>query len=397
MSEVRTYDASFAVPFTHRLRFTRDVLGPDAAALKQVLESSHGAARVLCVVDEGLASAAVDVVRRLEEIAATSQSVEQAGDTCTVVGGEACKNDPASVDALLAAFNRANLDRHSYVVVAGGGAVLDCVGYAAAVAHRGLRLVRLPSTTLAQTDSGVGVKNAINWFGKKNWRGTFAVPWAVINDEALLDSLPDRDFRCGFSEAVKVSVLKDEHFFQRLCDDAPRIAARDAQATRFAIEHSAVWHLRHITQGGDPFETREARPLDFGHWSAHRLEAMTNFEIRHGEAVGMGLAIDSIYSSLLHGLSGSDAQRVIGCLRELRIPLNHPALHDADSLLDGLEEFRQHLGGRLTITMLAGIGQPLDVHEIDAIAMRDAIHHIIDLPLNAAAGVALDQTGDFGG
>jgi 3-dehydroquinate synthase len=274
---------------------------------------------------------------------------------------------------MLKVFHAAGLDRRSYVVVIGGGAVLDAVGFAAAIAHRGLRLVRLPTTTLAQADSGVGVKNAVNLFGKKNWIGSFAVPWAVINDSSLLTTLPDRDFVCGFSEAVKVSLLKDANFFETICHDAHRIRLRDMAAALPVIRASAEWHRDHITQGGDPFESREARPLDFGHWSAHRLEALTEFRVRHGEAVAIGVAIDTVYSSLAHGLPVPDADRVLRCLVDLGFALDHPILRDPSALFEGLEEFRQHLGGRLTLTMLEAAGRPIDVHEVDEKKMRTAI------------------------
>ena len=385
----RRYDVDFAVPFTHRVRFTADVLGADAAALLDVLHADGKPARALVLLDEGVAAGAPDLPARLRAFAARHAGrVELVDGIALVPGGERCKNDPAVLDDLLARFNALDLDRRNYVVVIGGGAVLDAVGFAAAVAHRGIRLVRLPSTTLAQDDSGIGVKNAVNLFGKKNWKGTFAVPWAVINDAKLLETLPDRDFRCGFSEAVKVSLLKEPAFFDRLCENAGRIARRDPAESGYAIERSAYWHLAHIARGGDPFETREARPLDFGHWSAHKLEGMTGFKLRHGEAVGIGLAIDCAYSSRVHGLSDADAGRVVDCLADLRIPLTHPALSRADELLDGLEEFRQHLGGRLTITMLDAPGRPIDVHAIDAGAMREAIASV-----RGRAGVDAESQG----
>jgi 3-dehydroquinate synthase len=274
---------------------------------------------------------------------------------------------------MLKCINHADLDRRSYLVVIGGGAVLDAVGFAAAIAHRGIRLIRLPTTTLAQADSGVGVKNAINLFAKKNWIGSFAAPWAVVNDAAFLSTLSDRDFVCGFTEAVKVALLKDRPLFDRLCEHADRISQRDMSIAGPIICESAIHHLNHITRGGDPFEALEARPLDYGHWSAHKLEVMTNFELHHGEAVGIGVAVDSVYSSIVHGLSQNDAQRVLNCLANLGLPLDHPMLHDTQVLFQGLEEFRQHLGGRLTVTMLDGVGKPIDVHEIDKSAMHQAI------------------------
>ncbi len=368
-------EVPFSPSFVHRLVFTGDVLGDDQQALVDILEpSGDRPARVQFWVDEQVMRAQPDLRERLESLASThSDRFELAGNIQVVTGGEAVKNDIHVLERMLKVFYAAGLDRRSYVVVIGGGAVLDAVGFAAAIAHRGIRLVRLPTTTLAQADSGVGVKNGVNLFGKKNWLGSFAVPWAVINDTQLLATLPDRDFLCGFSEAVKVFLLKDPASFDSLCRSATKIRARDMDAALPVIRASAQWHRRHITLGGDPFESREARPLDFGHWSAHRLEAMTEFRMRHGEAVAIGVAIDAIYSSLAFGLPSADADRVVRCLLDLGFRFDHEILDEVDAILDGLEEFRQHLGGRLTVTMLRAVGDPIDVHEIDPELVRRAI------------------------
>jgi 3-dehydroquinate synthase len=374
-------DRPFAVPFVHRLRFTRDVLGPDRDALAAVLASSEGRkARVQFWVDEHLLARRPDLRSFVGSFAETYASSLEVLDAVQVVpGGEAIKNDTRLLEQILRAFEAADLDRHSYVVVIGGGAVLDAVGFAAAIAHRGLRLVRLPTTTLAQADSGVGVKNGVNLFGKKNWIGSFAVPWAVVNDAGLLASLPDRDFACGFAEAVKVALLKDADFFERVCTEARRVAERDPEAALPIIRRSACLHLDHITRGGDPFEMLEARPLDFGHWSAHKMEALTGYALRHGEAVAIGVAIDTVYSSLALGFPAQDVDRVLLCLEELGLPLGHPVLCDTDSLFAGLEEFRQHLGGRLTLTMVDGVGRPVEVHRVDNRLMRAAIARVAAL------------------
>lgn len=371
-------DVPFVIKATHRLRFSRDVLAGDSRVLADVLEASgEEPARVQFWIDEHLLTAAPEIRRKIRRFFKThSDRVTPAGRLQVVPGGEAVKNDIHILERMLKVFNAANLDRRSYVVVIGGGAVLDAVGFAAAIAHRGIRLVRLPTTTLAQADSGIGVKNSVNLFGKKNWVGTFAVPWAVINDEVLLATLSHRDFICGFSEAVKVSLLKDATMFGRLCDEAARIGQRDMAAAMPVIAASARLHLDHITRGGDPFEMLEARPLDFGHWSAHKLEVMSDFRLRHGEAVAIGVAIDTVYSSLVHGLPVDDAERVLDCLARLGFNLNDPALARIDELFAGLEEFRQHLGGRLTLTMLRGVGQPLDAHEVDRAKMREAIDRV---------------------
>jgi 3-dehydroquinate synthase len=371
-------DIPFHVPFVHRLRFTRDVFGHDAPVLTELLESSGEApVRVQFWIDRHVAEAHPDLRTRIRRlVAASAGRLVMPGNIQIVPGGEEIKNDIHLLERMLKCIHAADLDRRSYVVVIGGGAVLDAVGFAAAIAHRGIRLVRLPTTTLAQADSGVGVKNSVNLFRKKNWVGTFAVPWGVVNDLTLLETLPLRDFRCGFSEAVKVSLLKDTDEFERIEALADRIAARDLAAAAPVIRRSAELHLAHITQGGDPFEALEARPLDFGHWSAHKLEVLSQFQLRHGEAVAIGLAIDCLYSSLVLGLPGGDAERILDCLRRLGLPLSHPALLDCDRLFEGLEEFRQHLGGRLTLTMLPRIGASLDVHEVDRSAMRTAMKQL---------------------
>jgi len=383
-------DIDFSVPFTHRLRFTGDALGADASVLLDVLEpSGDDRPRVQFWLDANVAAAQPDLRHRLSAFAARhADRIHKVGNTQIVPGGEAVKNDIHILERMLKCMNAAELDRRSYVVVIGGGAVLDAVGFAAAIAHRGIRLVRLPTTTLAQADSGIGVKNSVNLFGKKNWVGSFAVPWAVINDRRLLETLPHRDFVAGFSEAVKVALLKDAALFDHICDQASAIRERDLGAAMPIVAESARWHLQHITRGGDPFEALEARPLDFGHWSAHKLEPLTDFPLRHAEAAAIGVAIDTVYSTLVPGLPQRDAQRVVAALSAMGIPLYHPILGDPEPLFAGLEEFRQHLGGRLTVTMLRGVGDPIDVHAIDHDAMREAIARVATC---AAANVEMGE------
>ena len=368
-------DIRFHVPSTFRLRFTNDVLGPDAHILANLLEPSGSAkAKVQFWLDANVADARPDLRHQIDRFYRNhADTIERASNIQTVPGGEAVKNDIHIIEPMLKAIHAAELDRRSYIVVIGGGAVLDAVGFAAAIAHRGIRLLRIPTTTLAAADSAVGVKNGVNLFNNKNWAGAFAVPWAVVNDTELLRTLGDRDFRCGFAEAVKVALLKDASFFERLCRDATRIRNRDFDAAIPAIRDSVTHHLNHITKGGDPFEAKEARPLDFGHWSAHKLEVLSDFQLRHGEAVAIGLAVDILYSSLKLGLPQTDADRALNCLSDLGLVLDHPALHDTNTLFKGMEEFRQHLGGRLTLTMLKGVAQPIDIHQVDDSAMKQAI------------------------
>ncbi|MGY8732028.1 MAG: 3-dehydroquinate synthase, partial [Pirellulales bacterium] len=272
-------DVEFVVPQTHRLRFTTDVFGEDRDVLAAVLESSDGqAVRVQFWVDQHVVDATPDLLDKINRfIDSNADRIKRVGSVQFVSGGEDVKNDVHVIERMLKVFNAGDLDRRSYVIAIGGGAVLDAVGFATAIAHRGLRLVRLPTTTLSQGDSGVGVKNGTNLFQKKNWMGAFAVPWAVINDAELLTTLSNRDFVSGFSEAVKVSLLKDPAQFENICNDAVKIRERNMEVALPVIKESAKMHLDHITQGGDPYEALEARPLDYGHWSAHKMEVMSGF------------------------------------------------------------------------------------------------------------------------
>jgi 3-dehydroquinate synthase len=355
----------FGVGFSHRLLFTQSVFDAANPLLDEVLRFDPAAPQpgVVAVVDAGLAEATPGmldaITRRFGD-----EALPELRDVITVRGGEDAKNDPGVIDLVLNAVDRHRIDRRSLLMVVGGGAVIDAVGYVASTAHRGVRLLRVASTVLGQLDAAIGVKNSVNRFGKKNFIGCFDVPTAVICDEAMLATLPDRHWCSGFSEAVKIACLKDAPFLDLMERDADRIRARDLDAARPVIRRCAELHLHHITRGGDPFERNEARPLDFGHWAAHRLESLSGFEVTHGEAVSIGIALDTMYSVLDGRLPDATGERIVGVLRRLGLPVHHPLLHD-DRLLDGLEEFREHLGGRLTVTLLEDVGRPVDVHEMD--------------------------------
>jgi 3-dehydroquinate synthase len=264
------------------------------------------------------------------------------------------------------------------VVAVGGGAVLDAVGLVAATTHRGVRHIRVPTTVLAQNDSGVGVKNGVNLLGVKNFVGTFAPPFAVLNDQEFIDSLPDRDKIAGMAEAVKVALIRDAEFFTWLERHMDGLATFERSAMATMIRRTAELHMRQIGQGGDPFETGSARPLDYGHWSAHKLESLTRHHVRHGEAVAIGMALDARYSVLAGLLPPGEEERICALLEYVGFSLWHPALAKETPagkwvILEGLDEFREHLGGELTITLLAGIGTGVEVHQMDTARVREAM------------------------
>jgi 3-dehydroquinate synthase len=375
-------DDDVAISLCHRLRFTHDAFDPGNATLRDVLanhDDTDAPSRCLVCIDTGVLDVTPDLYERIHAYArAHSETMSVVGDLIELPGGERSKTEHRHYERIVRAINDHGICRHSYVIAIGGGAVLDAVGFAASISHRGVRLVRFPTTTLAQDDSGVGVKNGVNAFGKKNFLGAFSVPWAVINDDAFLRTLADRDWRAGFSEAVKVALLKDTKLFEVIERDAARIADRQSDVAAPVIRRSAELHLEHIVSFGDPYELNEARPLDFGHWAAHKLEQMTDFRLRHGEAVAIGMALDLTYAATMELLPWADRDRVLRVLRTLGFTLYDPALHDVEMLLRGLDEFREHLGGELTVPLISAIGRPMDVHEIDHDTMRRAVDTLSD-------------------
>jgi 3-dehydroquinate synthase len=370
-------DQEVVVTFRYPVRFTRGLFEPGNPTLRDVVQAD-GRARLLVVIDEGVADAHRSLVGDVQRYAAAhNDALYLPAPPLVVPGGEAIKNESGPVSQIRAAIDVHGVDRHSYVIAIGGGAVLDAVGYAAATAHRGVRLIRVPTTVLSQDDSAVGVKNGINAFGKKNFVGSFAPPHAVLNDFDLLLTLEDRDWRAGISEAVKVALLKDAPFFAWIEHHASDLGDRSLPAMAHLVHRSAELHLNHIATSGDPFELGSSRPLDFGHWAAHKLEQLSHHELRHGEAVSVGIALDSTYSYLTGSLPHADWRRIIELFEAVELPIWHPEMATPGSggrpaVLAGLEEFREHLGGRLTVMLLERIGSGFEVHELDEAVLLEA-------------------------
>lgn len=371
----------FSVPFEFPVYFTREAWSDGNPVLVDALrrlepERRH---RLLVVLDADLVNAQPELLDQIAAYTRThSASLELVAPPLTVLSGEAVKNDTAHVFELLERLNELRLDRQSFVLVMGGGAVLDMVSFAAAIAHRGIRVVRMPTTVLAQGDSGIAVKNSVNLFGKKNFIGTFVPPFAVINDTATLDTLSLRDKIAGVSEAVKVSLLRSVPLFRYLEANAAKIAVGDSDVLAVIVERSAELHLEHICGNGDPFELGSARPLDFGHWAAHKLESMTSHRLRHGEAVAIGMALDVIYAMRQRHLDQASGERILRLLESIGFVLWDDALAERTPgggyvLLDGLREFREHLGGILHITLLHGIGSSFEVTEMEDAVIVSAL------------------------
>ena len=379
-ADTQLYWQRFSVPYEYPVAFTRGLFAPSNPLFADVLALREPQKRHRCLVyvDHGLAQARPGFLDQVTAyFAAHDERAELLAPPTTLPGGERVKRELTFIESVQDATHRLGVDRHSYVVAIGGGAVLDAVGLAAATAHRGVRHIRVPGTVLSQNDSGVGVKNAVNLNGVKNYVGTFAPPWAVLNDFDLLDTLPRRDRLAGIAEAAKVALIRDRDFYRWLEANADALTLFEPAAEERMIRRSAELHMHQIAHGGDPFEQGSARPLDFGHWSAHKLESVTRNHVSHGEAVAIGIALDTRYSVLAGLLPEGEDARVVSLLERLGLRIWHPALaRQVDGrfeILAGLREFREHLGGELTVTLLAGIGRGVEVHEMDPELVAQAI------------------------
>jgi 3-dehydroquinate synthase len=363
---------SFSVPFRYPVAFTENLFASSNPLFAGIFPEDQGS-RVFFVIDSGVMACHPGLIQQIKEYTfAHASRISVIAEPLVMTGGEACKNDPDAYQRVVEATNSFGIDRHSYIAAIGGGAVLDMVGFAAAISHRGIRLIRIPTTVLSQNDSAVGVKNSINAFGKKNYLGTFTPPFAVLNDFTFLESLEDRDWASGISEAIKVALIKDMEFFEWLEKAAPALARREMEPMKEHIIRSAQHHMDHIA-GADPFEFGSSRPLDFGHWAAHKLEKLSDFRIRHGEAVAIGIALDSAYSFLQGRIEEADLLRIFKVFHDLGLSLYAPELQE-DALLQGLKEFQEHLGGTLTIMLLEKLGKGVEVHEMDANLIVEALH-----------------------
>jgi len=375
----------FSVTYEYPVVFTRNVFSMENTTLRDLLKAHiecHPKPSLLIYIDEGVLvnhpELSEGIVRYLHH---QLPRLHMVVSPVVIPGGEIIKSDRAQLKQMRQLMADVRLDRHSYVMAIGGGAMLDAVGFTASLIHRGVRMIRLPTTVLAQNDAGVGVKTAINDPSGKNFLGTFAPPFAVINDLDFLNSLPDEDWRGGIAEAFKVALIKDRDFFAWLCDSAGLLAERSESAMEHLVFRCAELHLEHIRSGGDPFEMGEARPLDFGHWSAHQLEASSNYQVKHGHAVAVGILLDAVYAELSGWLSRCESDALLHGLQRAGLPLWHDHLEAKDDsgklvILGGLERFREHLGGRLCITMPVGVGTSREVSTMDESRIVRAISEL---------------------
>ena len=377
MKSLPNISRSFNVKFDYTLYFTENLFSLKNSLFFDIMNSydKKNKIKTLFVIDNGVYNSHDKIKYEIKNYCSKFSNKIELKKILIFNGGEIEKNNKNNLEKILKSINDENICRHSFIIVIGGGAIIDMVGYASTIAHRGVKLIRIPTTVLAQNDAAVGVKNSINEFGKKNFLGTFSPPHAIINDFNFLKTLDQRDWISGIAEAIKVALIKDSIFFDFIEKNSKLLAERNKNKMSYLIYKCAEIHMNHITNGGDPFENGSSRPLDFGHWAAHKLEHLTNYKLRHGEAVAIGMALDITYSNMIGLLNQKDLTRILNVLEAIGFRIKIPIQTNVqiDNLLGGIQEFREHLGGKLTITLIKNIGTKIDVNKIDLKIMRKAI------------------------
>lgn len=378
------YHQEFEVLCRYDVYFTRDLFDLDNPLLPSIFVDPEpdGCYHVGVCIDDGLVAAQPDLPDRV--VAYFSAHRDRLRLTCEpaiIPGGEARKSDWSAVHDTVWHFGGAACGRQDYGLAIGGGAMLDLVGFALSIIHRGVRLVRVPSTVLAQSDAGVGVRSFVNEAGRKDFASALAPPFAVVNDLSLIRSLNRREWIGGTAEAFKIAVTRDASFFQWLCDHAEAIQGRDVPVMEALIKRAAVGHLERLREEGVSFGGGREQPLDFGHWAGHRIEAQSRFWLAHGQAIAVGMALDSVYARRVGLIDDDELARILRALIDTGLPVYSKHL-DARGpsgelkLLPYLRDLRRRLGGRLALTLPDGVGHCIPVREIDVRIVAEAVEFL---------------------
>ena len=322
------------------------VIGPGLLASPAVLSKHAGAAKLLVVTD--------DVVGPIWMPKLEKGLAGRAYEICVLPGGEEQKtlgNVAIIIDALVAA----RLNRDGMVLALGGGVIGDIAGFAAASYQRGIPIVQLPTTLLAQVDSSVGGKTGVNHPGGKNLIGAFHQPVAVITDTDTLSTLPDRQLRAGVTEIVKAALVADSEFFSWLEANVPRLLRQEPDALEESIRRACGIKAAIVTS-----DEREQGPralLNLGHTFGHAIEAGAGYgNVLHGEAVATGLVLAADLSARMGRITGADARRIRELLVAAGLPVDPPRLGRTQMLaLMGMD--KKVRGGEIRLVLLDGIGK----------------------------------------
>ena len=315
----------------------------DAGLYRRHIQSSQ----VLVVTNDKVAPLYLDrVLARLEG--------KQVG-TVILPDGEAHK----SMDSAMVVFDELlarKFSRNATLIALGGGVIGDLTGFAAACYQRGVPFIQIPTTLLAQVDSSVGGKTAVNHPLGKNMIGAFYQPQCVLADTAVLDTLADNELSAGLAEVIKYGLIRDTDFFAWLEGNVEALLRRDPEALGYAIERSCANKAEVVA--ADERETGERAMLNFGHTFGHAIETGMGYgRYLHGEAVAIGMCQAADLSRRLGWLSDADVGRVVGMLQCARLPVTPPMELGADRFLELMAVDKKNVDGKLRLILLEEIGR----------------------------------------
>ncbi|HEX7403778.1 MAG TPA: 3-dehydroquinate synthase, partial [Usitatibacter sp.] len=260
-----------------------------------------------------------------------------------------------TLDTVFAGLLRAQADRRTILVALGGGVVGDIAGFAAATYQRGIAHLQVPTTLLAQVDSSVGGKTAINHPLGKNMIGAFHQPCAVVADTSTLATLPAREFAAGLAEVIKYGAIFDLAFLGWIEDNVADLEDRRAEAVAYAIRRSC--EIKAAIVAEDERESGARALLNFGHTFGHAIESASGYgTFLHGEAVAAGMALAARFSAKLGRMPAADAQRLIALLERLHLPVRAPAF-SRETWLEFMGRDKKNEAGRITLILLDALGR----------------------------------------
>jgi 3-dehydroquinate synthase len=355
-----TLSVSVARLISYQINHVRDVFNKDEAALSNLLQSKP----TMIVVDDKVDAIYGRDLKKYANLYLNCLSI-------IVLPASEIEKSWERVAYLCQEMISCNLPRDGIVLAVGGGVTLDATGVAAAMYRRGVRFVRIPTTLVGLVDVGVGIKQGVNFGGKKNILGAFYPPFGVLNDLTFLRTLPPRHLACGIAEIVKLALVCDAILFEETEQFGTSLLKTRFQSPYKQAEHIILRSERAMIRQLEPnlFEYDYHRLVDFGHTFSPLLEMQSSHDLSHGEAVAIDMLISTAIGERRNLCDSSLLDRVLRLLMGVQLPWSHEACKPA-VLVKALEEARAHRGGDLNLVVPTGVGEAafishVDPHEID--------------------------------
>ena len=330
------------------------------------ISSSNFTNKILIVTDSR-------VEKFLDKLTAPLAAKQINFDTITIPAGESSKN-LREVEKIYTRAIERGLDRKSPIIAFGGGVVGDLTGFVAATYLRGVPFIQVPTTLLAQVDSSVGGKTAVNHELGKNLIGAFYQPKAVFIDVDSLKSLPDREIRSGLGEVIKYGIIKDAEFFRYLEENAEKIMNRDVETFKHIVKRSC--EIKAEVVSADEKESGLRKILNFGHTIGHAFEHVTSYKYRHGEAVSIGMVGAALISWVMGKINFNDVARLKDLLDKFQIVSTCKGINMED-FYAAISRDKKIIDGKISWVLMRGIGDVEVTDDVPESEIKKALKNIL--------------------